>query len=225
MTNNPDIPMAKSIVDYIFRWLGRKFLPAAEQPVPPPAVADEGSRTGLPAVGVGVNAGAVGGGVIPPGGAPSAAGAAPTPTAAGKPNPTGGSTVNAAVGAGPGNAAAPSARGPGEGSPNVRAGPASSAGLPAPPADDPNSSSDILRPLAKRLNGGLKETRPPQQVVEIIGLEGAAPTRREAKVTAREKTVFLNQADAPTCSECGAIMVRNGSCYRCHECGTTSGCS
>jgi ribonucleoside-diphosphate reductase alpha chain len=31
--------------------------------------------------------------------------------------------------------------------------------------------------------------------------------------------------DAPPCSECGAIMVRNGSCYKCLNCGTTSGCS
>jgi ribonucleoside-diphosphate reductase alpha chain len=32
-------------------------------------------------------------------------------------------------------------------------------------------------------------------------------------------------ADAPSCHECGAIMVRNGSCYKCNNCGSTSGCS
>jgi ribonucleoside-diphosphate reductase alpha chain len=31
--------------------------------------------------------------------------------------------------------------------------------------------------------------------------------------------------DAPSCSTCGAIMVRNGSCYKCLSCGSTSGCS
>jgi ribonucleoside-diphosphate reductase alpha chain len=31
--------------------------------------------------------------------------------------------------------------------------------------------------------------------------------------------------DAPSCSTCGAIMVRNGACHRCMECGSTSGCS
>jgi ribonucleoside-diphosphate reductase alpha chain len=31
--------------------------------------------------------------------------------------------------------------------------------------------------------------------------------------------------DAPSCSVCGSIMTRNGSCYRCMECGSTSGCS
>ncbi len=36
---------------------------------------------------------------------------------------------------------------------------------------------------------------------------------------------FRNQADAPSCHVCGSIMMRNGSCYRCANCGTTSGCS
>ena len=37
--------------------------------------------------------------------------------------------------------------------------------------------------------------------------------------------MFTNQQDAPSCHACGSIMVRNGSCYRCLECGETSGCS
>jgi ribonucleoside-diphosphate reductase alpha chain len=32
-------------------------------------------------------------------------------------------------------------------------------------------------------------------------------------------------ADAPVCSECGGLMTRNGSCYKCENCGSTSGCS
>jgi ribonucleoside-diphosphate reductase alpha chain len=31
--------------------------------------------------------------------------------------------------------------------------------------------------------------------------------------------------DAPMCSECGSMMTRNGSCYKCENCGGTSGCS
>ena len=31
--------------------------------------------------------------------------------------------------------------------------------------------------------------------------------------------------DAPLCSECGGLMTRNGSCYKCENCGGTSGCS
>jgi len=48
---------------------------------------------------------------------------------------------------------------------------------------------------------------------------------RLKRVEQREKVVFQTQADAPNCSECGSIMVRNGNCYKCIECGTTSGCS
>jgi ribonucleoside-diphosphate reductase alpha chain len=36
---------------------------------------------------------------------------------------------------------------------------------------------------------------------------------------------LIDMGDAPTCSVCGAIMTRNGSCYRCMSCGSTSGCS
>jgi ribonucleoside-diphosphate reductase alpha chain len=41
--------------------------------------------------------------------------------------------------------------------------------------------------------------------------------------------VSLKQRDAhegaPTCSECGMLMVPNGACYKCENCGSTSGCS
>jgi ribonucleoside-diphosphate reductase alpha chain len=36
---------------------------------------------------------------------------------------------------------------------------------------------------------------------------------------------MVDLGDAPTCSFCGSIMTRNGSCYRCMSCGSTSGCS
>jgi ribonucleoside-diphosphate reductase alpha chain len=36
---------------------------------------------------------------------------------------------------------------------------------------------------------------------------------------------FSPHADAPSCPDCGAIMIRNGSCYKCMNCGATSGCS
>jgi ribonucleoside-diphosphate reductase alpha chain len=40
-----------------------------------------------------------------------------------------------------------------------------------------------------------------------------------------QKPTFLYQQDAPSCHDCGSIMVRNGSCYKCLNCGSTSGCS
>ena len=39
-----------------------------------------------------------------------------------------------------------------------------------------------------------------------------------------EKAIFQAQSDAPPCHSCGSTMVRSGSCYRCLNCGETSGC-
>ncbi len=46
-----------------------------------------------------------------------------------------------------------------------------------------------------------------------------APAHLEANPPGEEQT------DAPACKDCGAIMTRNGSCYHCANCGSTSGCS
>jgi ribonucleoside-diphosphate reductase alpha chain len=60
---------------------------------------------------------------------------------------------------------------------------------------------------------------------------GLAEVRRvavsggSADHTKGERSTFVNQADAPTCTECGTITVRNGACYKCPNCGATSGCS
>jgi ribonucleoside-diphosphate reductase alpha chain len=43
--------------------------------------------------------------------------------------------------------------------------------------------------------------------------------------TADALATLIDLGDAPTCSFCGSIMTRNGSCYRCASCGSTSGCS
>jgi ribonucleoside-diphosphate reductase alpha chain len=44
-------------------------------------------------------------------------------------------------------------------------------------------------------------------------------------VQEQEKETFQNQADAPICTECGLIMVRNGACFKCLNCGSVFGCS
>ena len=43
--------------------------------------------------------------------------------------------------------------------------------------------------------------------------------------TLSNSATWQSQADAPSCADCGAIMIRNGSCYKCLNCGATSGCS
>jgi ribonucleoside-diphosphate reductase alpha chain len=52
------------------------------------------------------------------------------------------------------------------------------------------------------------------------------PQSRAAGVPARAPFAAIqNQEDAPPCSTCGSIMVRSGSCYKCSNCGSTSGCA
>jgi len=48
---------------------------------------------------------------------------------------------------------------------------------------------------------------------------------RPAPSAAAPYAAIQNQEDAPPCSTCGSIMVRSGSCYKCANCGSTSGCA
>jgi len=67
------------------------------------------------------------------------------------------------------------------------------------------------------------------KLVEPVGSRAAAPiaeevNTRDAPELATPLTSFDNQSDAPACENCGMIMVRAGSCYKCNNCGNTSGC-
>jgi ribonucleoside-diphosphate reductase alpha chain len=56
----------------------------------------------------------------------------------------------------------------------------------------------------------------------------AAEVPSPAATAAGSPTPFStiqNQEDAPPCSTCGAIMIRSGACYKCVNCGSTSGCA
>ncbi len=61
------------------------------------------------------------------------------------------------------------------------------------------------------------------------GAPAAEPSLPAAgAVKAASKTPFStiqNQEDAPPCSTCGSIMIRSGACYKCVNCGNTSGCA
>ena len=48
------------------------------------------------------------------------------------------------------------------------------------------------------------------------------PTEQEPQQSLQFESAF---ADAPLCAECGGLMTRNGSGYKCGNCGGTSGCS
>jgi len=71
------------------------------------------------------------------------------------------------------------------------------------------------------------EQQPASEVASIENHTGLAEKVSEPAQTLRaaEQLVFQLQADAPPCPECGSIMVRNGACYKCLNCGATSGCS
>lgn len=94
-------------------------------------------------------------------------------------------------------------------------------------------------PFAKSLTDyifrylGTRFLTPEQQKVAGLlagdrGLPGLNPDDRWAAVGSQTTNTghsFHPQSDAPACPDCGAIMVRNGSCYKCLNCGATSGCS
>ena len=69
-------------------------------------------------------------------------------------------------------------------------------------------------------------TRIARNTAELIGA-GEMVAKVSAAVAARRSSDFLiiARTDAPTCPECGSIMIPNGSCHKCVNCGTTSGCS
>lgn len=56
------------------------------------------------------------------------------------------------------------------------------------------------------------------------GLHASRQTSISGNV-AEALSEIVGLTDAPACKFCGSLMVRNGSCYRCMECGSTSGCS
>jgi ribonucleoside-diphosphate reductase alpha chain len=54
----------------------------------------------------------------------------------------------------------------------------------------------------------------------------ASPTAQKPQSPSTYAAAAIqNQEDAPPCSMCGSIMVRSGSCYKCANCGSTSGCA
>jgi ribonucleoside-diphosphate reductase alpha chain len=77
-----------------------------------------------------------------------------------------------------------------------------------------------LRPKASVSSGHLPEEGP-----SAIRRPEAGSPSPGAIHAADALAGIIDLGDAPTCSFCGSIMTRNGSCYRCGSCGSTSGCS
>jgi ribonucleoside-diphosphate reductase alpha chain len=125
--------------------------------------------------------------------------------------------------------------------------PASPSILPEPEPEDDAAHSQmqlarLAEEVAKRLNqvsgstggaaggGGIAPEVQPWKAPQYAAPEPSVPqmpklTDRGIYHAADAMRGMYEMGDAPSCSTCGAIMVRNGSCYRCMSCGSTSGCS
>ncbi len=142
-TSNPDIRIAKSVVDYIFRWMGMAFLNGYRE-----------ASQGLPFK----------------------------------------DEAEAVVES--------EASGPRLAAPE------------APPASEPVNG--------KGQDGG----KPAPVDIELLARAGVSyGTASESAHTDRSNQFARFQSDAPACDNCGAITVRNGNCYLCHNCGNSMGCS
>jgi ribonucleoside-diphosphate reductase alpha chain len=118
--------------------------------------------------------------------------------------------------------------------------------LPESPSLDPETdggslSQNHLAQLAEEVARRLHQVSGPANAAGTeeagvtgneVAIEAQAASPSEASAENRSlyhatdaMSEMYEMGDAPSCSVCGAIMTRNGSCYRCMECGSTSGCS
>ena len=74
-----------------------------------------------------------------------------------------------------------------------------------------------------RDDAGLKEA----EIAAAAGLKAMAASAGGPPGSPWKKSTTSSeqQADSPPCPECGSVTVRNGACYKCHNCGATTGCS
>ncbi len=77
-------------------------------------------------------------------------------------------------------------------------------------------------------NEGMTKT-PELSAVRVIAIAPGSKPLQKAPVPANgldslSRANKQMQSDAPACSNCGHIMVRSGTCYKCDNCGTQGGC-
>ena len=76
-----------------------------------------------------------------------------------------------------------------------------------------------------RMGVNVAEAAPTAAEAEQLKLGVVVPAAEPQTASVVEMSTVQNQEDAPPCSVCGSIMVRSGSCYKCVNCGSTSGCA
>ncbi|NLT68502.1 MAG: vitamin B12-dependent ribonucleotide reductase [Acidobacteria bacterium] len=83
----------------------------------------------------------------------------------------------------------------------------------------------IFRWLASKFLPIEEQVQAGVHVAEKLKETEPAPAQNAGSTSMNDFRSMYNLDDAPTCAGCGSIMVRNGSCYKCMNCGETSGCS
>ncbi|MBV9497291.1 MAG: hypothetical protein JOZ54_23850, partial [Acidobacteria bacterium] len=196
---NSEIPIAKSIVDYIFRWLGSRFLGPDDKAAL--GLIDRSAVVGDAYAGFGSAASAPAEPMTPPS-APSTAAAVAAP-------PAGSSE---------------SARDEAKDKPQASVAVETGGGV--------KGVNDAVAAAGSVSSGSSSPARDELAVVATNGNGHAAPVKATGNGSGTvtlslgsTNVAFKIQEDAPSCAECGSIMVRNGSCYKCLNCGSTSGCS
>jgi ribonucleoside-diphosphate reductase alpha chain len=78
-----------------------------------------------------------------------------------------------------------------------------------------------------QFRAGVNVREAPEETPVVAPPRGPEARVKNPEPPARpsELAAIQNQEDAPPCSTCGSIMIRSGSCYKCANCGTTSGCA
>jgi ribonucleoside-diphosphate reductase alpha chain len=198
-TKNPDIRIAKSLIDYIFRWLGITFLPGYKE-----------ANLGMP-LGEGASA-------------PGSSLASDDETAETQPQPvakkaggrTGGQEVKGQETEIRSQESGVRKQKPGE--TNKAAERPSSAGGAAPNGHANGNGHGAKAPAVSGLATAALSAKLLERAGVMLKSEPASPSIRSEQFA-------QFQIDAPACDNCGAITVRNGNCYLCHNCGNSMGCS
>jgi ribonucleoside-diphosphate reductase alpha chain len=211
-TKNPDIKIAKSVVDYIFRWLGITFLPGYSEmhkslPVSP-------TEAGHPPQN---------------GGGESEPELSPVATKAG--GPVSGHDAKGQAAKGPSPIEAHSASE--EGIEARRASEAKGGSRSVHGAHNGNGAGLNGGHGTNGTNGagGNAANGHAPMAAKRSAVAASAPIRFTATVephsayAARHDQFASFQTDAPSCDRCGSITARAGNCYLCYNCGNSMGCS
>jgi ribonucleoside-diphosphate reductase alpha chain len=87
------------------------------------------------------------------------------------------------------------------------------------------SNGDLEMEADTRPEPATPTLTPPTPQKALPALSTAKPGKGKAQPAFTALSAIQAQTDAPPCHTCGSIMVRSGACYKCINCGSTSGCS